>query len=92
MRHTHTHTHTYTQRQTHRQREKQAPSWVSRITPWAEGGAKPLSHPGCLINYLMSSRHKIGIDSDLPDSKNMFFHLYRGKEKTSLELASRYLP
>ena len=20
---------------------------VSRITPWAEGGAKPLSHPGC---------------------------------------------
>ena len=23
------------------------PSWVSRITPWAEGGAKLLSHPGC---------------------------------------------
>ena len=23
------------------------PSQVSRITPWAEGGAKPLSHPGC---------------------------------------------
>ena len=22
-------------------------SGVSRITPWAEGGAKPLSHPGC---------------------------------------------
>ena len=22
-------------------------SWVSRITPWAEGGAKPLSHLGC---------------------------------------------
>ena len=22
-------------------------SWVSRITPWAEGGAKPLSHSGC---------------------------------------------
>ena len=21
--------------------------WVSRITPWAEGGAKLLSHPGC---------------------------------------------
>ena len=21
-------------------------SWVSRIRPWAEGGAKPLSHPG----------------------------------------------
>ena len=23
------------------------PSLVSRITPWAEGGVKPLSHPGC---------------------------------------------
>ena len=23
-------------------------SWVSRITPWAEGSTKPLSHPGCL--------------------------------------------
>ena len=22
-------------------------SWVSRIRPWAEGGTKPLSHPGC---------------------------------------------
>ena len=22
-------------------------SWVSRITPWAKGGAKPLSHQGC---------------------------------------------
>ena len=22
-------------------------SGVSRITPWAEGDAKPLSHPGC---------------------------------------------
>ena len=21
--------------------------WVSRITPWAEGGAKPLRPPGC---------------------------------------------
>ena len=24
-------------------------SWVSRITPWAEGGAKPLSHLGCPV-------------------------------------------
>ena len=39
-----------------RQREKQAPCrepdmgldpGSPRITPWAEGGAKPLSHPGC---------------------------------------------
>ena len=21
-------------------------SWVSRVTPWAEGSTKPLSHPG----------------------------------------------
>ena len=25
------------------------PSLVSKITLWAEGGAKPLSHPGCPI-------------------------------------------
>ena len=25
-------------------------SQVSRITPWAEGGTKPLSHPGCPQN------------------------------------------
>ena len=24
----------------------------SRTTPWDEGGAKPLSHPGCPIQYL----------------------------------------
>ena len=23
--------------------------WVSRIMPWAEGGAKPLSHPGSAV-------------------------------------------
>ena len=28
------------------------PSQMSRITPWAEGGAKPLSHPGCPKNVL----------------------------------------
>ena len=44
-----------TQRERHRQREKQGArcetrSWVSRITPWAEGGAKPLGHPGCPLD------------------------------------------
>ena len=32
-------------------------SWVSRITPWAEGGAKPLSHPGVPYLYI-SNKHK----------------------------------
>ncbi|XP_035565703.1 AP-1 complex-associated regulatory protein isoform X3 [Canis lupus baileyi] len=51
-----------TQRQRQRQRQRQqaegeagamqgaqrgTQSQVPRITPWAEGGAKPLSHPGC---------------------------------------------
>lgn len=27
-------------------------SQVSRITPWAEGGAKLLSHPGCPIYWI----------------------------------------
>ena len=48
----------------HRQREKQAPCkkpdmgldlGISRITPWAEGGAKPLSHWGCLILVIFNS-------------------------------------
>ena len=48
------------ERQRHRQREKQAPcrepqrriqSRVSRITPWAAGGAKPLGHPGCPSSF-----------------------------------------
>ena len=28
-------------------------SLVSRITPWTEGGAKPLSHPGCPFHYIL---------------------------------------
>ena len=30
------------------------PSRVSRITPWAEGGAKPLSHQGCPLVSLLN--------------------------------------
>ena len=46
--------HTHRERQRHRQKEKQAPSrepdvGLSGIKPWAEGGAKPLSHPGCPV-------------------------------------------
>ena len=60
------------ERQTHRKREAKTQaegeacciqgaqcgtkSWVSRITPWAKGSAKLLSHPGCpkfsFSNYL----------------------------------------
>ena len=32
-----------------------ARSRVSRITPWAEGGAKPLSHPGCPEKLIYST-------------------------------------
>ena len=28
-------------------------SWDSRIRPWAEGGTKPLSHPGCPVLLLL---------------------------------------
>ena len=31
---------------------------VSRITTWAEGGAKPLSHPGCPNTVLKESLEK----------------------------------
>ena len=37
-------------------------SRVSRITPWAEGGTKPLSHPGCpednLRNFVSGSNFR----------------------------------
>ena len=55
-------TETERERQRHRQREKQAPSrepdvglnpLVSRIRPWAEGSAEPLSHPGCSKIYFL---------------------------------------
>ena len=34
------------------------PSRVSRITPWAEGGAKLLSHPGCPQVNKILKKHK----------------------------------
>ena len=33
-------------------------SWVSRIMPWAEVGAKPLSHQGCPVTVLLSLTKK----------------------------------
>ena len=27
----------------------------SRITPWTEGSSQPLSHPGALVSYFLSS-------------------------------------
>ena len=56
-----THTHTHTERERERSAETQAKgeagsmqgarrgtrSWVSRIRPWAEDGAKSPSHLGC---------------------------------------------
>ena len=33
------------------------PSWVSRITPWAEGSAKRLSHPGCPFSILLKTHN-----------------------------------
>ena len=29
------------------------PSWVSRITPWAEGSTKTLSHMGCPYRFIL---------------------------------------
>ena len=58
----HTHTHTEREREAETQAEGEAGSMqgarrgtrsrVSRIRPWAEGGAKPLSHPGPPFIYL----------------------------------------
>ena len=72
-----------TERQRHKQREKQAPcrelgvgldprSPVSRITPWAEGCAKPLSHPGCPVFPILRSSIS---DTSSPLS-TFFSHFY----------------
>ena len=39
--------------------QRGTPSWVSGITPWTEGGTKPLSHLGCPRFFLM---HKIFVN------------------------------
>ena len=41
-------------------------SRVSRVTPWAEGSAKPMSHPGCPAGSLMVkfSKDKFHIIND----------------------------
>ena len=64
MRYTHTHTHTHRSRDTGKGRSRfpeGSLTWdsipVSRIAPWAEGGAKPLSHPGCL-QYCISEKNQ----------------------------------
>ena len=33
-------------------------SQIPRIRPWAEGGAKLLSHPGCPKNLFIHERHR----------------------------------
>ena len=58
-----THTHTQREREAETQAEGEAgsmlgarhgtQSWDSRITPWTEGSAKPLSHLGCPTCSLM---------------------------------------
>ena len=32
-------------------------SWDSRIRPWAEGGAKPLSHPGIPVSIILNKQN-----------------------------------
>ena len=59
------------ERQRHRQREKEAGSMqgarrgtrsrVSRITPWAEGGTKLLSHRGCPYFTVLKGQCKIAL-------------------------------
>ena len=80
---------THTQREREREAEGEAGfmqgsqcgtrSWVSRVTPWAEGGAKPLSHLGCpnLTHLNWHSGHipnSLLLTNPVPD---MFWALWR---------------
>ena len=53
-------------------------SWVSRITPWAEGRAKPLSHLGCPY-FKASPRHTSFLSLSL--FKNLIYLLMRDTER-----------
>ena len=54
-------------------------SWVSRITAWAEGGAKLLSHPGCPINKIFKKTSRLGKSIDIYRKVDWWF--LRTKEK-----------
>ena len=46
------------------------PSWDPRTMPWAEGGAKPMSHLGCpvLIFFLIICMPIVGLQLRTPTS------------------------
>ena len=46
-------------------------SQVSRITPWAEGGAKPLHHPGCPNLMLLTKIRMLPLEKESNNSFNM---------------------
>ena len=59
-------------------------SWVSRITPWAEGSAKLLSHPGYPeFLFLSLPGNNIRKDSDVIEilSFEIDSHLWSMKKK-----------
>ena len=51
-------------------------SQVSRIRPWAEGGAKPLSHPGCPKSTFLNDFCHIGINFSKKKIYNIYFFLF----------------
>uniref|UniRef100_A0A8C0N993 Cytoplasmic dynein 1 intermediate chain 2 n=2 Tax=Canis lupus familiaris TaxID=9615 RepID=A0A8C0N993_CANLF len=58
-------------------------SRISRIRPWAEGGAKPPSHPGCPVLGLNSRRHcvKFGHVANMSDKSELKAELERKKQR-----------
>ena len=49
------------------------PSWVSRITPWAADGAKPLIHRGCSMVAILNSLSENVKSVSAYDSDNCLF-------------------
>ena len=66
-------------------------SWVSRMTPWAAGSAKPLSHPGIPNTNFFKLHHEISYQhkNDLSMANIVTFHVEKKKifafmQKTSI--------
>ena len=47
-------------------------SRVSRITPWAAGGTKPLSHQGCPLSKFLKSQYGFQTKWEFPEERSRF--------------------
>ena len=64
-------------------------SWVSRIRPWAEGGAKPLSHMGCPCSCLCFRIYETGmIKKEKANKREWIGDTWNNQDKFQIQMPS----